>query len=160
MTNRQKLISAKTRERQYSAGCDNATQTLVGIGYSKCEFSKLALAETVEIWPRFIGRLRLESKHAVHFDADEANRVRELLERVADETPRVRAIWFSLFNQQPIGIELPAARLLRSSLGYIVTFAGDLMLSSRDAKDGICVEQNHAANGDEYELVSWGCFGM
>lgn len=53
-------------------------------------------------------------------------------------------------------MELSADVLLRAAMAYFVSAAGDLMLTTRNASNGVCVEFNHLAKGDEYEIVAWG----
>jgi hypothetical protein len=63
-----------------------------------------------------------------------------------------------MFGSEPIGVEVPAGPLLSAALAYFVTRAGDLMLGTRDAADGICIELNRLAEREEYEVVAWGVF--
>ncbi len=34
------------------------------------------------------------------------------------------------------------------------------MLCTPGAEGGVCVELNHLADGDEYEVVAWGAFSL
>ncbi len=67
-------------------------------------------------------------------------------------------VWFTLVDAKPAGAEVPTEALLDAGLDYLVSRAGDLMLTSTDSSHGLCIELNHLATGDEYEIVGWCAF--
>jgi hypothetical protein len=80
------------------------------------------------------------------------------LVRFADSLGARAVVWLALVDSEPAGFEVPADAILRAALTYFVSEAGDLMLTSLDTTDGIRVEFNHVATGDEYEVTAWGAF--
>jgi hypothetical protein len=72
------------------------------------------------------------------------------------------AVWLELAGDEPVAVEVTAGHMLRAGLTYFATRAAgpDLMLTSRNTNDGICVAFDHLPWGDEYEIHAWGAFAL
>jgi hypothetical protein len=118
----------------------------------------IALDEVEEIWPRYLSRLREGGDGRKRWSTERVAEVRSHVEALRERTYDTTVVWLALVNGEPVGMEVPAGALLHAGLDYLVSPAGDLMMTSPDASDGLCIELNHTATGDEYEIVGWGSF--
>jgi hypothetical protein len=80
------------------------------------------------------------------------------VDELGDAVGGLPMVWLALVDMEPVGLEVPAEKMLDAALGYFVSPAGDLMLTTHDVADGLCIECNHLALGDEFEIVTWGRF--
>jgi hypothetical protein len=151
-------LERRLRERRYEKSSRACAEVLEGIGIAAAEQHVVSLDDLESIWPQYLARLRESSGAAEHWSVDESGAVQLRLNRISDALGPLVVVWLAMVDSEPVGVEAPAAPLLRGALAYFVTRAGDLMLATRDAANGICVELNHVATGDEYEVVAWGVF--
>jgi hypothetical protein len=158
MTDAGSALQRLLRKRHYARGAQACVEVLEGLGVTTDEQRVLLLEDVESLWPRYLARLRESSGEARRWTADESEAVQVQLDTISDAVDSLRVVWFATVDSEPVGVEVPAAPLLRAALAYFVTRAGDLMLVSPDAASGICVELNHLATGDEYEVVAWGVF--
>jgi hypothetical protein len=114
--------------------------------------------EVDEIWSRYLVRLRDGGDVRKRWPVEQLAEVQRHVDEVREATSGMTVVWLALVNSEPVGVEAPADELLGAGLSYLVSPAGDLMLTTSDVSDGICVERNHLAEGDEYEIVGWGVF--
>lgn len=152
-----KTLDLRLRARRYEKATEECAKVLAGIGISAARQRPLPLSESGELWPRYLARLRSRPA-ALRWPVGERGGVIAHVESIADGVEGMRAVWLALVGLEPVGFEVPAAELLRSAPDYLVSSAGDLMLATESANDGICIELNHLASGDEYEIVTWGAF--
>lgn len=151
-------LERRLRERRYEEGSRACADVLAGLGVATAEQRIVPLDELESVWARYLERLRENADAAERWSADERAAVQLWLDKVSDGLGHLTVVWLASVDAEPVGVEVPAAALLRAALAYFVTGAGDLMLTTRNAADGICVEFNHLATGDEYEVVAWGVF--
>lgn len=153
-------LERRLRERRYHEGSRACIKILDGLGIEASEQHVFPMDEVETIWHRYLTRLRENSAAAERWPADEHGAVQARLDEFSDALGSVRVVWLSLVDSEPVAVGVFAGELLRAALTYFVTSAGDLMLTTRDANDGICVELNHLHTGDEYEVVAWGDFAV
>jgi hypothetical protein len=153
-------LQRRLRQTRYETAARSFVNVLEGIGVAASEESIVRLDDVEVIWPAYLARLRENAGGAVRWPADEAQTVQRRLDELADALHDVSAVWLALVDSEPVGIETPASALLRGALTYLVSAAGDLMLTTREPRDGICVELNHLPSADEYEVVAWGAFAL
>lgn len=118
----------------------------------------LPLGETRELRMQFIDRLRTDATERHIWPADEVESIEARLVRLAGSLGEVRAIWLHRDDAVTGAVAVPVAPMLNEALELFVTNESDLMLSMRDATDGLCVELNHMPEGNEYEWAAWGRF--
>jgi len=133
-------------------------KVLDGLPSSVGDRRLLTLAQTEELWNAYIGHLRGGDSGRRQWPASQRELVQRHLDCIREELDDVPAVWLVLVDQHPVGIELAAKALLPYATGLLVSRAGDLMLTSFDARDGLCVELNYQPWGDEYESAAWGVF--
>jgi hypothetical protein len=146
------------RENRYNQAVESCVRVLDGIGVPEERRRVIALDEVAEIWPRYLAKLREGGDGRKHRPADQIVDVRGQVEDLRGRAADTTLIWLALVNGEPVGVEVPAALLLGAGIDYLVSRASDLMLTSWDVSDGVCLEFNHLATGDEYEIVGWGLF--
>lgn len=112
------------------------------------------------LWTAYIASLRVRAPTAQRWPMSGADALQACLNALADTGGASRAIWFTLVDSEPVAFEVEVAMLLRAALAYVVSPAGDLMLTTRDLADGICVELANRESWREYEVVSWGAFAL
>lgn len=158
MSERSEELERRLREKRYNEAARSSVQVLEGLGIGEADRVVLALEEVESIWSRFLTRLRGRAGAAERWPASQSQSVQDRLDSIAERVDGMRVIWLMLADSEPVGVELPAAAPLRAALTYFVSRTGDLMLTSRDGSDGICLELNRRPTGDEYEVVAWGAF--
>lgn len=137
---------------------ERCRQVLEGAGVDVRDEDVLPLTEVDRIWPAYIDELRARAGTAERFTAHDNDALQHRLSQIAERVGNGSAVWLALSDSEPVGIEAPAAPLLRAGATYFVSSAADLMLASRSLADGLAVELNHLAAGDEFEIVAWGRF--
>jgi hypothetical protein len=151
-------LQRRLRERRHASALKECLQILGSVGIDASAEDALPLLEVDRIWSRYLEELRARSLEALHYPGGEAVALNEHLRALAERLGDERVAWLALADSEPVGVDVPANKMLQSAMAFFVTKAGDLMLSTRDARSGICVESNHLGHGDEYELVEWGAF--
>jgi hypothetical protein len=151
-------LERRLRERRYEKASRTCAEILEGIGIAASEYDIVSLDDVESIWPRYLTRLREGAESAERWPAAEREALQDRLDTLADALDGLSVVWLALIDSEPVGVKLSADVLLRAALTLFVSRAGDLMLTTRDGRDGVCVELNHLATGDEYELVAWGAF--
>jgi hypothetical protein len=151
-------LQRRLREARYTKAWEKCVRVLDGVGLTPSEHDLIVVAEIDDIWVRYLSRLRGNADTASHWPVDERDLLQDQLDQIADLVEGRPVVWFALVDDEPVGIEVSAESLLREALAYFVSPATDLMITSRDAADGLCVELNHQSWGDEYELAVWGAF--
>lgn len=151
-------LERRFRERSYEKGSQAGADILQGLGIASTEHRVVSLDVVEALWPRYLKRLSEYSNAAQHFPVGEGQAVQDRLDRLSDALGSLSAVWLAFVDSEPVGVETSARSLIRVALTYFVTGAGDLMLTTWDAADGLCLELNHLATGDEYEMVVWGAF--
>ena len=151
-------LERRLRERRYETASHACVAVLEGLGLASSDLRVVALDELELTWSTYLARLRKGSDTAEHWSAAERGAVQLRLDQVSDTLGSLPVVWLALVDGEPVGVEAPSDALLRAALTCLVTGAGDLMLTTRDTADGLCVEFNHLATGDEYEVVAWGVF--
>lgn len=160
MTERSSPLDRRLRKRRYEKASQVCAEILEGIGVIASEYASVSLDDVDSIWPRYLTRLREGAEAAERWSTTERGVVQNHLDEIADALDGLSVVWLALVDSEPVGVELPAGVLLRAALTYFVSGAGDLMLTTRDTLDGVCVELNHLPTGDEYEVVAWGAFAV
>jgi hypothetical protein len=151
-------LERRLRENRYRKAAESSAQILDGLGVSEERRRVVDPNEVDEIWPRYLSRLRDGGDVRRRWPIEQFADVQRHVDEVREATSGMTVVWLALVNSEPVGVEAPADELLVAGLSYLVSPAGDLMLTTRDVSDGICVERNHLAEGDEYEIVGWGVF--
>lgn len=151
-------LQRRLRERRHASALKESLRALVSVGINSSPQDALPLDEVDRIWPTYLEELRSRSSEARRYPVGESAAVREHLRACAERLDGERVVWLALVDSEPVGVDVPANKMLHSATAFFVTRAGDLMLSTRDAMSGICVELDHLEHGDEYELVEWGIF--
>ena len=131
---------------------------LRSVGIPADEAAVVPIGELESTWIRYLERLKVEANEPERWRSDQGPAVMERLERTAELIGDKKVLWLPLVSSEPVGIEVRADQMLRSAGAYFVTRANDLMLSTPEAADGLCLELNHLAEGNQYELTIWGTF--
>lgn len=131
---------------------------LDGIGVPAGDRCFLQLADVEDLWARYLPMLREGVEYRSRWPADQRVDVQQRIDAIAGVVDGLRAVWLVLSESEPIGVEVPAAALLRAGTGHVVSPAADLMLTTRDISHGICIELNQVPSGEEYEIAAWGDF--
>ena len=158
MTDPSTSLEKRLRAARYRKAIQACEAVLDGIGVAGSERRFLALDDVEELWPRYVARLRDGGDSSERWPAERVDHVRRRIEELRVGTAGATVVWLTLVASEPIGVRVPADPLLAASLDYLVSPAADLMLTTPDAKDGLAVERNHLATGDEYEITTWGRF--
>lgn len=132
---------------------------LDGLGVAEERRQILDLGAVNDIWPQYLSRLREGGDARERWPSDRRDDAKRRIDELGAAASGRRLVWLGIAHSEPIGIEVPADALLEAALDYLVSPAGDLMITSRDVRDGICIELNSVAAGAEYEIVTWGSFG-
>ncbi len=135
-----------------------AVSVLEGIGIDASEFEALPATELAKVWPKYLAILRDGGDSRRTWSEDQRASVAEAIRDLRSQSDEDVLSWFAYSDGVVVGFRVPSARLLDSALEYFVTPAGDLMLASRSADDGLCIEANRTQAGIEYEIVVWGRF--
>lgn len=149
-------LQRRLRATRYAKAAKACAEVLNGIGVPAQR--GLDLSEVDELWPRYIARLRAGGDSRERWPADQVDDVRRRIDDMRAATHGLSVVWLALVDAEPVGVEVPANAVLEAGLSYLVSPAGDLMLTTPDLADGACIELNHLATGDEYEVVTWGRF--
>lgn len=149
-------LQRRLRAIRYQKAAVACAEVLEGIGVP--EQRRLELSEVDELWPRYISRLRDGGDARERWPADQVEGARCRIGDMRGATHGLSVVWLALVNSEPVGVEVSADAVLEAALSYLVSPAGDLMLTTLDLADGACIELNHLATGDEYEVVTWGRF--
>lgn len=151
-------IERRLRENRYRTAAESCTRVLDGLGVDEGQRRVLQIDEVDELWPRYLSRLRDGDDASATWPVERFADVQRHVELVRSATAGMNVVWFAYMDSEPVGIEAPSETLLGAGLSYLVSPAADLMLTTKDVANGICIEQNHLAEGDEYEVVGWGLF--
>lgn len=149
-------LQQRLRVTRYEKATEASAKVLDRIGVGPTHRRFLELKEIDDLWPGYLARLRDGGDSRERWTSEDVEHVRRRVEGLRDFLAGDPLIWFTLVNGEPVGAEVPAGPVLSAALGYLVSPAGDLMLTSSDLTNGICIEFNHLATGDEYEIVTWG----
>lgn len=160
MTDVRSALQQRLRERRYAKGSQLALAVLESLGVTGVDERVLPLDEVELLWHRYLARMHEMSGQTLRWPATDIDAVRAVIDLTCEAVQTTDAVWFALIDSEPVGIEVPAAHLLRVALTMFVSSAGDLMLVTRDATSGICLELNHLATGDVYEVIAWGLFAV
>jgi hypothetical protein len=158
MMGSQSPLERRLRENRYRKAVESCEHVLDGLGVPEERRRVVDPNEIDEIWPRYLSRLRGGGDGRQRWPVEQFADVQQHLDQLREATSGMTVLWLALVNSEPVGVEAPADQLLGAGLSYLVSPAGDLMLTSTDLSDGICVERNHLPEGDEYEIVGWGVF--
>jgi hypothetical protein len=131
---------------------------LDGIGVTQDRRRFLELSEVDRLWPRYLSQLRGGGDDREQWPADRREDVQLRIEELRKASSGLTVVWLALVKSEPLGVEVPADVLLGAGLGFLVSPAADLMLTTSDLAHGVCIEFNHLDAGDEYEIVTWGIF--
>jgi hypothetical protein len=118
----------------------------------------MRLDETVDLSERFIAQLRSGVRDHHVWPLDRPAILEERLQSQADSLEEMDAVWLHKYAAATGAVVVPLEPVLRQALRLFVTRESDLMLCTKGATDGLCVELNQLAQGDEYELSAWGLF--
>lgn len=118
----------------------------------------MGLDETVHLSEQFIVQLRSGVRDNHVWPLDEPATLEDRLLSQADSSEEMHAVWLHKYAATTGAVIVPLAPVLRQALRLFVTRESDLMLCTTGATDGLCVELNQLAQGDEYELSAWGLF--
>lgn len=151
-------LERRFRENRYRQAVESCAHVLNGAGVPEERRRFIPLDEVEEIWPQYLSKLREGGDGRKQWPAGQIADVRRRVDELRDCASGATVVWLALVNGEPVGAEVPAGSLLAASLDYLVTRAGDLMLTSRDVSDGLCIELNNVVDGNEYEIVGWGLF--
>lgn len=157
MTNPGSPLQDALRRRRRQEHEDACVEVLKGIGLQAARTDFLSFDAAEDLFERYLHRLS-EIDEQSRWRSGDRSAADGYLGRIADFIGDTNAIWLALATNEPAAMKVPAAPLLRSASTYLVTRAGDLMLVSADTNDGICVELNYSATGDEYEISAWGVY--
>jgi hypothetical protein len=141
---------------KYRRATEAHASVLSGIGIKTGAENYLTQEVADSLWGRYLGRLRTAAGSAIRWPLEERDAVQRHLDAVADMCGLTKMIWLVHVDSNTVGVEVQADLLLRAAVTYFVSFAADLMLTSPDAANGICVELNHLPERDEFEVVAWG----
>ncbi len=153
-------LQQRLRLGRYHKATRACAEVLDGIGIAEGDRRFLDLREVEGLWPRYLSRLRDGGDSREQWPLEQTEHVRLRIDELRDAASGVRMVWFALADTEPVGVEVPAAPILAAGFSYLVSPAGDLMLATQDLADGVCIELNHLATGDEYEVVTWGRFSL
>lgn len=151
-------LERRLKENRYRQAIKLSARVLDGVGVPEERRRFIPVNEVEEIWPQYLAKLREGGDGRAQWPARQITDVRRSVAELRDRACDANVIWLTLVNGEPVGAEVPAGLLLGAGLDYLVSPAGDLMLTSRDVSDGLCIELNHVVDGNEYELVGWGLF--
>lgn len=149
-------LQRRLRTTRYEKAAKACAEVLEGIGVP--EQRRVEVSEVDELWPRYISRLRDGGDARERWPAAQVDDVRRRIDDMREAADGLSVVWLALVDAEPVGVEVPATAILEAGLSYLVSPAGDLMLTTPDLVDGACIELNHLATGDEYEAVTWGRF--
>lgn len=151
-------LERRLGENRYRQAIESCAGVLDGVGVPEERRRFIPLDEVEEVWPQYLSKLREGGEGRKQWPAGQITDVRRSVDELRDRASDATVVWLTLVNGEPVGAEVPARSLLAAGLDYLVSRAGDLMLTSRDVSDGVCIELNHLVDGDEYEIVGWGLF--
>jgi hypothetical protein len=151
-------IERRIHENRYERAVESCARVLDAVGVPEGRRRFIALREVEDIWHRYLSKLRDGGDGRRQWPAEQIANVRRHVDDLRDRASETTVVWLALVNGAPVGAEVPADTLLGASLDYLVSRASDLMLTSRDVSDGVCIELNHVSTGDEHEIVGWGAF--
>ncbi|HEV7492927.1 hypothetical protein [Baekduia sp.] len=151
-------LARRLRVNRYRQAADVCLGVLRGLGVDESQTRVLDITDTDEIWPVYLERLRAGGEARERWSAARADEVGHRVDELRSVAGSVTMVWLALVDSEPIGVEVQAQVLLDAAMSYLVSRAGDLMLATGDVADGVCVERNHLATGDEFEIVTWGRF--
>jgi hypothetical protein len=151
-------LNGRLRAFRYRRAAEACGPILDGLGVSEERRQFLELADLDALLPSYIARLRAGGDTRDQRPAERHEEVRRRTDSLRDATSGLAVVWFASVGQETVAVEVPADPLLAAGLDYLVSRAADLMLTTRDLADGLCMGLNHFASGDEYELVTWGRF--
>jgi hypothetical protein len=151
-------LQYRLRENRYRKAAESCARVLDGLGVPEERRRVVDPREVDKIWPRYILKLRAGGDVRKTWPVEQFADVQRHVDEVREGTSGMTAVWIALVNSEPVGVEAPADQLLAAGLSYLVSAAGDLMLTTGDVADGICIERNRLPEGDEYEIVGWGVF--
>ena len=146
------------RAKRYAKAVEACERILDGVGVSEDRRRVLDLSHVDILWPSYVSRLRAGGDTRERWPAGLHEDVLRRIDALRKTASVRTVVWLSLVNAEPVGIEVPADTILGAGLSYLVSPAGDLMLTTRDLAHGVCIELNHTSDGDEYEIVAWGAF--
>lgn len=118
----------------------------------------LPLDESRDLRTRFIDRLRTGVAERWIWPTDEVEPVEARLASLGAWLGEIEAILLHKDDALTGAVTVPVAPVLTEALRLFVTNESDLMLSTDNARDGLCVELNQMPGGDEYEWSTWGVF--
>lgn len=161
MTHSPSQLERRLRELRYRKAAETCLATVRSLGPRDDEqLSVLDVPAIDTIWPHYISRLRAEHERSVRWPANEATAAQQHLDAIALSVGDLRAVWLALVDGEPVGIELAVGPLLTAGLSYMVTPAGDLMITARDLSSGFCAEFEHLPDLDQYAVAAWGAFAL
>lgn len=149
-------LQAALRLRRQAIHEQACRQVLAGLDVELQPDSVLAIPEVDALFRTYIDRVA--GADASRWVTDDVSLLQTRLDMLANALEARKAVWIALANNEPAGLVAPVGPLLRSATSYLVTRAGDLMLVSDDAVDGLCVERNYSDGGDYFEVAAWGAF--
>lgn len=149
-------LERRLRAIRYRKATEVCAEVLDGIAVGEEHRRFLDLDEVEELWPRYLSRLRDGGDRRERWPADQLEDVRHRIDDLRSAASGWTVVWLALVDSEPVAVEVPADAMLGAGLSYLVSPAGDLMLATRHLADGACIELNHLATGDEYEIVTWG----
>ena len=118
----------------------------------------LALDATLDLSTRFIDHLRAGVADNQVWPLDEPTVLEQRLVALADIFGETRVVWLHKYAAATGAILVPFSPVVRQALKLFVTREADLMLTTGDVTDGLCIELNQMPHGDEYEWSAWGAF--
>jgi hypothetical protein len=151
-------LQRRLRARRYDEAARKSEEILDRIGVTVAERRVVCFDDIETLWPRLLEKLIAGGDVRERWAADEVKQVGLRIDQLRHTTADERLIWFTLADDEPIAIEVPAGPVLNAALPYLVSRANDLLLASHNLEDGVSVELNYVPPGNEYEMVTWGRF--
>jgi|GEM_PF-6372862 len=117
----------------------------------------LDLDSTERLRHRFFAIVKSD-RHAWRetWQPDQTSIIWTVLERVADSVDGQRFALFHRLNGYLGAVWVPGDAVLRHALEVWQVVGEDLCLAGEGLASGLCLEFNHYADHDEYELTAWG----
>ena len=151
-------LDRKLSEYRHRRAAEETLTVLRDTGVSVDAEDVIPLDELGPIWSRYIKRLNEAAPSAKRWPEDHVEAVSQHVRLLRDSIGRDRVLWFWLVESEPVAVAVRPDEVLTGAPPFLATRGHDLMISSRDATDGACLELNYEPDGDQYEFASWGRF--
>jgi hypothetical protein len=114
-------LERRLRERRYEKATRASGEVLEGIGIATADQVFVSLDDVELIWSRYLTHLREGAAATERWPVDEREAVQHRLDQIADRLGSLSAVWLTLDDSEPIGVEVSADPLLRAALSYFVS---------------------------------------